>query len=1248
MRAAETDIGPLGTAEFKRRISDILEVVVKHFNSLTLSPPVPEASRLQGPWLATLLHELRLLAAAVYTAVDSLEQSLPNQPEEILSGLYDILNSNLHQYRDLAYLRHHNYPGSHNRPLTPVHDAITERRVPPGPNPFSPVHGSSPTASPTSATVTMTSSVAPPASITQLHAGDGEGGGLDTMTMSSHLLAEWLPPQSSEALVSTSSLMGFRPPAPTAPLPTRPSLAASGSSGISPVPVSKDGLSFDSRPPYPPSYPPPPTPHSSLTPTHSPYGDPYQVQMHQHQSRHMDDYRPPSYGTPSQIRNMQHISSEDSTHPHSQAPKRNRDSYHGSHGVEFISASRQAPGYTSSLPLEGPQRRQDKPRKKSHLRTSFADDPPSTASFHSTRDPIPPVSFPTQARESLYTYLASRDRILQAYPPLRTLQELLAAKPTELGITNEICADQQTVGGCPHIANAFHGHPSPHGQTGRVRYYHYQMQALPHRHSDSAEVERTGADTGLAAHEELFEATHLSHVNARRVVDQHQRLRPCHFPTFHARDDTDRNMPDGATVPRHEDAMPPDDIFRIPLNLLAMPDVRSARDRHWRITFRSRILVPPQPPVASIRLPLHKIPAMRYDAALPTGWDFFIRAHPHAHHFSPILRQYLDTLFRFLNNGGVPTPDQSAEWLASFMLYRERNPNPLVARVLETAEQQNLSSAHITGMWPSPEASANTTADRETYPIGLQLIISKLTQACGVSGPLPPYMTLTSDDLHFHCMRILREDPITSLSTFSTPNLTRIDLAQPRRIPFDESDPRLTLLNKHVLNLDAEGVTGVYDEIRDRFYATMDAGLDYEDAFSIQSSLSLPPGFPQSANSFYGVNQRAIRTSSNVQRAQTEHRLIKLFRSDPSSHPLPPRPSADSNRFASAPLDNTMSADMDVHRDPPPSKTGGSDTTLWYHDDAFPRHGARSTTGPSNQPHFQQGDDDPDTRDSMSEVSEATILPLELTVTAEEITRNGGAEHLARSWSVPPPYNEITVAQRAQVSDMITRLYSLDPATYTEAQVSLLEGLVQTDPTTALTLVREQPFWCVSRLPTAGAQLQLAESMASSDDALPTHQLYRLASLALRPPDDPIVVRLKNSTASTLYHDICRDFDRAALGSRDRDTPALLQHFGWHAIIDRATGVASLRHASTYVAPTPTSAPQPSGISSSTVDSVTPSSTASVISTSPLDSTAATGSVSVTPSSHPQVPTQPPSPSNTSGPPTPSAAPSSSHVLHKA
>ena len=560
------------------------------------------------------------------------------------------------------------------------------------------------------------------------------------MTMSSHLLAEWLPPQSSEALISTSSVMGFRPAAPTAPPPTRPFLAASGSSGILPIPVSKDGPSFDSRPPYPPSYPPPSslasysatrphtTPHSSIPPTHSPYGDPYQVHMHQPQSRHMDDYRPPSYGTPSQIRNMKQISSEDPTHPHSQAPKRSRDSYHGSHGVEFISASRQAPGTTSSLPLESSQRRQDKPRKRSHLRTSFADDLTSTASFHPTRDHIPPVDFPTQARESLYTYLASRDRILQAYPPLRELQEFLAAKPTELGITNEICADQQTLGGCPHIAHAFHGHPSPHGQTGRIRYHHYHMQALPHRHSDSAEVERTGADTGLAAHEELFEATHLSHISARRVVDQHLRLRPCHFPTFQARDDTDRNMPDGTTDPRHEDAMPPDDIFRIPLNLLAMPDVRSARDRHWRITFRSRILVPPQPPVASTRLPLQAIPVMRYDA-LPSGGEFFIRAHPHAHHFSPILRQYLDTLFRFLNNGGPPTPDQSAEWLASFMLYRERNPNPLIARILETAAKDNLPIDHITGMWPSPEASENTTADRETYPIGLRHIISEVTQA---------------------------------------------------------------------------------------------------------------------------------------------------------------------------------------------------------------------------------------------------------------------------------------------------------------------------------------------------------------------------------------------------------------------------------------------------------------------------------------------------------------------------------------
>ena len=942
----------------------------------------------------------------------------------------------------------------------------------------------------------------------------------------------------------------------------------------------------------------------------------------------MDDYRPPSYGTPSQLRNMKQISSEDPTHPHSQAPKRSRDSYHGSHGVEFISASRQAPGTTSSLPLESSQRRQDKPRKRSHLRTSFADDLTSTASFHSTRDPTPPVDFPTQARESLYTYLASRDRILQAYPPLRELQEFLAAKPTELGITNEICADQQTLGGCPHIAHAFHGHPSPHGQTGRIRYHHYHMQALPHRHSDSAEVERTGADTGLAAHEELFEATHLSHISARRVVDQHLRLRPCHFPTFQARDDTDRNMPDGTTDPRHEDAMPPDDIFRIPLNLLAMPDVRSARDRHWRITFRSRILVPPQPPVASTRLPLQAIPVMRYDA-LPSGWEFFIRAHPHAHHFSPILRQYLDTLFRFLNNGGPPTPDQSAEWLASFMLYRERNPNPLIARILETAAKDNLPIDHITGMWPSPEASENTTADRETYPIGLRHIISEVTQACEVSGPLPPSMTLTHKDLHLHCMRILREDPITSLSTFLTPNLTRIGLKQPRIIPYDASDPRLSRINKYVLSLDSAGVTEVYHEVRDRFYDAVEAGLEYEDNFSIQSSLSLPAGFPQSANSFYSVNQKEIRSKDDVKRAQAEHKLIRLHRSNPEVNPLPARPD---------------------YRDPSATKTGGSGTTPWYHEAVeFHRHDAESTTGPRPQPHSQQNDDDdPDVRDSMSEVSEATLLPFELTVTAEEINRNGGAEHLARSWSVPPPYDQITVAQRALVSDMVTRLYSTDPAIYTTAQVRLLEGLVQADPSHARTLVREQPFWLVSRLPTAGAQLQLAESMESSDDAFPTHQLYRLASIALRPPDDPVVVSLKNSTARNLYEEILEDFDRAALGSRNRDTQALLQHFGWHAIIDQATGVASLRHESTWVAPTPASDLQASCISPSTGGSVTPSPTAPAIRTSPLSPAGAAAPVSVTPFFHPPAPTQAPSPSRISGPPTPSTTPFSSHVPHEA
>ena len=831
-----------------------------------------------------------------------------------------------------------------------------------------------------------------------------------------------------------------------------------------------------------------------------------------------------------------------------------------------------------------------------------------TASFTSTplvisQAPSPPA--PTLARQKLYEYLQQRDLVMAQYPSLYTLNDQLADTPTSSRVTREVCIDQQTLGGCPHISSPYHDHPRPSGQQGFIRYYHYNMATLPHRHFPSTDVllpHTTGAVTpthetmtvsAVRDYEELTEATRFSHISATRVVNQHSRLQPGHFPQFSTHDDSDKD-----NTLRYEDTIPPQDVLRIPINLLALPSYSSARDRSWAILFRSRILKPPSVPAPFLPQHLHSpnTTYMRHDTDHAILRPFVVRSHPHSHLFNPTLRQTLDTLFAYLN-ADKTRPDHAAEFLADILLYRERNSNPFLAHLRAEAPLLAIPHTNITGDWPSPESSDNTTADRESYPVGLQFLLTTLATKHDLRCTLPTDMLLSAETLSFHCQRILNEGPHAPAQVSAGMDFLGTPGPTPRPIPYNVDDPRLKPSHHHYMDLQPIQLTEMYNRRRKRYYEVRTGtcpahGADDDTVVSAQPD-SLPTDYPPALRAQYQINHDAMNKLPPVADSLFKRReqLYDRLHPDNVLHPsfgksvswqayppektkpewLPPQqPASMDDSQAESPTDSDSQEEADYESDSPEA------ADLWgIHPravDNSPRGGALpdddyQVTHP-DEVHQQTGADDEGDLVSGLTASDGggpertnypTTGPYVWQTIPEGINVSREFYHLTRSWGHCPPYRFLEQADQRRLTELLNCLHSQGDAIRTHTQVKLLEDLYAVAPANALSLIREEPYWITPRQPYDPIQTRLATAIVWNNPQDIHEDIFRLSHIRLLSPQDPLIVQLKQSTANKLLRKIYHCFDRIALSSTHRSLRPRLRHFGWDIFLDPQTQEGLIR-----------------------------------------------------------------------------------------
>jgi hypothetical protein len=796
-------------------------------------------------------------------------------------------------------------------------------------------------------------------------------------------------------------------------------------------------------------------------------------------------------------------------------------------------------------------------------------DYPNTASFTSTPlaispDPSPPA--PTSAREALYVYLQERDLLMANYPSLNSLTDRLADTPTSSSITREVCIDQQTLGGCPHIASPYHDHPRPLGQHGFIRYYHYNMATLPHRHFPSTEIlttHNTSAFTpphasmpasAVRDYEEIAEATRFSHIGATRVVNQHARLQPGHFPQFSTHDDSDRT-----NTLRYEDTIPLHDILRIPLNLLALPSYSSARDRSWAILFRSRILKPPSVPAPFLPPHSHSphTTYMRHDTDHSILRPFVVRAHPHSHLFNPTLRQSLDSLFTYLNADNN-RPDHAAEFLADLVLYRERNSNPFLARLRAEAPLVSIPQTNITGEWPSPESSENSTADRESYPVGLQFLLTALATKHDLRSALPTEMLLPTETLSFHCQRILGEGPHAPVQVSAGIDFLGPPGPTPRAIPYNVDDPRLTPSHRHYMDLQPVQLTEMHNQRRKRYYESRTSacpvpGADDDTVVSAQPH-SLPSDFSEDLRAQYQINHDEMNKLPCLDASLFLRRELQYDRANPKTNTLH---SSFPKRVSSRHFSHLTPAWLPPqHHDSMEISWAGSPTDSDSQDEADSPHDSASPDAddPPQDTRSEDGEYEEREGDLVSGLTASdgggpeqnfypTVGPDGLILFPPGINVSREFYPLTRSWGHFPPYCLLRQVDQRRLTSLLHCLHSRDPTVRIYTQVKLLEDLFAVAPANALSVIREEDYW-ITPLPPSPTQTKLAKAVTWRS-TLDSNEIFRLSHIRLLSPQDPLIVNLQNSTADKLLPQLYAYFDQAALRSQHRNLRPLLRHFGW-------------------------------------------------------------------------------------------------------